>query len=329
MTQKIVITGGAGFLGFALAKRLLKDTTAQIILVDNFQRGQVDVEFKELCREERIQLVDGDLRDNLVLEPLGRDIGYIYHLAARVGVKNVSENPDQVLQENVESTINVVNFAKQCDNVRRLVFASTSEVYAGTLRQFGMEIPTPEQTPLTLEDISKPRTTYALSKMFGECLTMMSVYNKQLNCTVVRYHNIYGPRMGYAHVIPELIFRMRKDEVVEVFSPNHTRAFCYVDDAVTATIGVATSEKANGKIYNVGDSTREISMMDLAKLIQNQTKSRALLIEGAVTEGSPVRRCPNVDDLFRDIQFKCQVGLEEGISLTDAWYKDRLIERHE
>jgi nucleoside-diphosphate-sugar epimerase len=218
----------------------------------------MDFEFKELLSHDRVFFIEADLTKKDVFETLPKDIQYIYHLAAVIGVQNVMENPDKVLYVNAISTLNLIEYAKELQFLKKFLFSSTSEIYAGTLKHFGIEVPTDETVQLTLDDIKSPRTTYMLSKMYGESILFNYGEKYDIPFSIVRYHNVYGPRMGFLHVVPEMFIKIMKQDVVEVASPEHTRAMCYVDDAVEMTILVCESLDTKSEILNIGNPKQEI-----------------------------------------------------------------------
>jgi nucleoside-diphosphate-sugar epimerase len=204
------------------------------------------------------------------------------------------------------------------------VFASTSEVYAGTLKHFALKIPTPENSPLTVTELSESRSSYMLSKIYGEALCRHS----GLPITIVRPHNIYGPRMGLSHVIPELLKKAyySEDGTLEVFSPDHTRTFCYVDDAVEIIRRLAESEASSGQAFNVGNESPEISMAELAGKIVAVAGRDLQVIAGATTAGSPRRRCPGMSRTFDATKYRPQVELDDGLKRTFDWYQANVFQ---
>lgn len=327
---RILVTGGAGFIGLALADKLAQNPTNQIIVSDNLSRGQQDEAFKELTSKDNVTFIECDLCSEAeTRQLLAAQFDYIYHMAAVVGVKTVNERPDEVLRVNLQTTLNLFNQLKDNKGIKRLLLASTSEVYAGTLRHFGMEVPTPETTPICIDDISAPRTSYALSKIAAEAIAYSHATVSHLPVTIVRYHNVYGPRMGFLHVIPELIYKLSKEPEVTIASPEHTRAFCYIEDAVNATIACTQSDNTINKTYNIGNSHEETPVMFLAEKIAQATGFKGKLLKGAVTAGSPARRCPDTSKLESDTGFSPAISLNEGIALTYQWYKNKLDSRHE
>ena len=323
---KVLVTGGAGFIGFHLVKYLIKKTGYEVHLVDNLSRGKMDSDLKELLNFSSVHFTQADLTDCRAFSLFDSDYNYIYHLAAIIGVKNVLEHPDNVLYVNAISLLNLLEWIKNHkENLKRLLFTSTSEVYAGTLKHYGIPIPTPETVNLTVEDIYAPRTTYALSKMYGEsaCLTYASKYH--IPVTIVRYHNVYGPRMGFSHVIPELFVRAsREKEQLGVYSVNHTRAFCYVDDAIEATVKLAESEQSINEIVHVGNSKEEISIEQLAKYIIDMINPSLLLKPLGEQEGSTSRRCPDTKKLEQLTGFTPKISLQEGLKKSWGWYQNHI-----
>ncbi len=327
--SRILITGGAGFIGYFLAERLSSDGRNRVTIVDNLLRGRMDDDLARLLERDNVEFVEGDLTDPGFLIQIDADFDYIYHLAAVIGVKNVMKNPDRVLYVNAVSTLNLFEYARDIKSLKRILFSSTSEIYAGTLRHFGIEVPTPETVPLALDDISSKRTTYALSKMYGEAICFSYGEKFDIPFTIVRYHNVYGPRMGFAHVIPEMFVKVLSGKEIDVPSPKHTRAFCYIDDAVEYTIRACESSGARGEILHVGNSSEEIRIEDVVNTVAGVLGKDIKIIRKPDTPGSTARRCPDITKIRRITGYEPKTGLREGIEKTYDWYRDRLNERHE
>jgi nucleoside-diphosphate-sugar epimerase len=317
----VLVTGGAGFIGFHLAKKLLRDGYT-VDLVDNLARGRLDDDLKQLLTHPQARLIEADLTDPGTFGALRSDYDEIYHLAAVIGVKNVMEQPDRVLRVNAGGTLNLLEWVRDTQGrLRRFLFSSTSEVYSGTLRHYGIPIPTPETVPLTIDDVQSPRATYAISKILGEAACHAFLHRYGTPFTIIRYHNVYGPRMGFAHVIPELMLRARAaEDELKVYSPDHTRAFCYVDDAVEATIRLAESRMALGEIIHVGNPSEEISIRVLADRIMGIVRPGLRIRPLENQPGSPSRRCPSTDKMGRLTSFQPRVSLEAGLRKTWRWY---------
>jgi nucleoside-diphosphate-sugar epimerase len=270
--------------------------------------------------DSRYRLILGDLMDEGSLDALEDGYTYVFHLAAIVGVSNVAEHPYRVLRDNVLTLSRVLAWSRTLTTLERFIFPSTSEVYAGTLESFGMKIPTPERTPLTVCDLDRPRTSYMLSKIYGEALCRYA----GVPFTIIRPHNVYGPRMGMAHVVPELLGRAYHAPPggrLLVFSPSHKRTFCYVDDAVELIIRLALAPAGSGATFNVGSPAGETSIALLAELVA-ETVGKSLELEaGPETEGSPRRRRPDVDAAVRVTSYTPAIDLPEGLRRTYEWYR--------
>lgn len=253
------------------------------------------------------------------LDDLGGDYARIFHLAAIVGVANVARQPYAVLEQNLVLLLNLIEFARRQRDLDRFVFASTSEIYAGTLEAFEMSIPTPETTPIAVPDVALPRTSYMLSKLYGEALCAQS----ELPVTIVRPHNFYGPRMGLSHVIPELLQRAHAAAdggALEVYSVDHRRTFCYIDDAVEILVRVAEVPACLGRTLNAGRQAPEVAIGDLARMIVATTGRDLSIVPLEATAGSPERRAPDMTAVTELVGYEARVSLEEGVRRTHDWY---------
>lgn len=325
--MKVLITGGAGFIGYHLAKRLIENGD-EIVIVDNFSRGVEDKFLNELKNKGDVSLLQIDLMDQEKIKELDCDFDYIYHLAAIIGVQNVLNHSYDVLKKNVELLINMIDFARKQKSLKRFIFASTSEIYAGTLQFHGLEIPTPETTPLTITPLEHPRTSYMLSKIYGEALLNQS----DIPYTIIRPHNFYGPRMGMSHVIPELLkkaYFSKDGDNLEVFSVNHKRTFCYISDAVEIIYRLAQSDEAKGEAFNIGNESPEVTIMEVAQNVLDITGRKLSIDAKPATAGSPERRCPSMQKTYNCIGYSGKVTLTEGIQKTFDWYKTYIFDGNE
>lgn len=323
MSKKILITGGAGFIGLHLARRLI-DEGYQVDLLDNFARAVDDKELKEIMAHDKINFFNIDLLSHSQINKLNTDYDVIFHLAAIIGVTHVMENPYDVLYQNISMLGNMIDFAHRQKKLKRFLFASTSEVYAGALKHFNLLIPTPEDTPLTLTDLSHPRTSYMLSKIYGEAMCQQS----DLSFTIFRPHNVYGPRMGMAHVIPEQLRKAHdaKDgDSIDVFSINHTRSFCYIDDAVEILFRMMINDNCNIKTLNLGNQGPEVKIKEVVQECFSVVGKKLFINEKPETPGSPKRRAPDMEISSSLINFESQINLHDGICRTYEWYKKNVF----
>ena len=316
--MKVMIIGGCGFLGAFLAQKLLLERI-RVTIVDAVDQANLP---QQLLQETENGLLDYhqcDLTSADTLDLLPNDCTHIVHLAAILGVQNVLNNPAQTLEQNMLLTKNALYVGARQRALEQFMFASTSEVYAGSVAGQIAGVPTAETSPILLPEISNPRTTYMLSKMYGEA--MMHHANFPTIC--IRPHNIYGPRMGFRHVIPQLYTRMTSgsEREIDVYSPSHTRSFCFIDDAIEMLWRLFSIETGDNLTINIGTENAEIAMLDLAQKIHNFTNSDVVLVSGENTTGSPVRRAPDMSLCKTLIDYESQIGIDEGLNLTLTWYQ--------
>lgn len=316
--RKVLITGGAGFIGFHLARALV-ERGQKVDLLDNFERGVRDPDLEALLGTPGVRLVECNLLDPTACNSLDRDYDSIFHLAAIIGVVHVLRRPYDVLVHNARLLVNALEVARNQRNLSRFVFASTSEVYAGTLATFGMTVPTPETTPLTMSDLTQARTSYMLSKIHGEALCQHS----GVPFTIVRPHNVYGPRMGMSHVVPELLKRAHEASdggALQVYSVGHKRTFCYIDDAVDLLLRIVGREETRNVTLNLGSTDSEVSIAELANTVVDVVGRKLTIEPMPETQGSPARRAPDMHLAQKLTEYKSVVGLYEGVQRTYAWY---------
>jgi nucleoside-diphosphate-sugar epimerase len=321
---KALITGGAGFLGGHLGRRLAEDGQ-EIHLLDNLARGRRDAFLRELLARPAVELLERDLARPDALDDLADDYTHVFHLAAIVGVRNVLAEPYATLCRNVDLLETALGFARRQQALERFVFFSTSEVYAGSLEHLDLPIPTPEDVPLALPDLGHPRTSYLLSKLYGEAM----VRHAGVPFTILRPHNVYGPRMGLAHVIPELLEKAHRAPDggrLEVFSVDHRRTFCFIDDAVEMVIRAAMAKAALGLTLNLGSPGPELTIGELAEVILRVVGRRLSIEAKPPAPGSPARRCPDTSRMTAVTGYRARVPLETGIERTYAWYRSAVFE---
>ena len=322
--SRTLITGGAGFIGAHLA-RALAERGHEVDLVDSLARGRADEEVAALERTGAVRLIPGDLLDPAFLPSLGTEHDRVVHLAAIVGVANVLGGPDRTLRDNAVMLNHVLAWAATLPRLQRVLFASTSEIYAGTARVGELPVPTPEDVPLTFPDPADARATYALSKLYGEALC----HHSGLPFTIIRPHNVYGPRMGLSHVIPELLERARAaldGGELEVFSADHRRSFCYVEDAAELLARALEAPAGAGATINVGREGPEVTMGELASLVVATVGKRLDVRPLPATPGSPLRRCPDMGRAERLTGYRARVDLADGVARTYAWYRRRVFD---
>ena len=228
----------------------------------------------------------------------------------------------EIIRINTALILNSLEWLKK-GSAKNVIFTSTSENYAGTIDKFGYAIPTPEEIPLSIVDISHPRYTYAVTKILGESGFLNYAKSYDFKCAIVRFHNVIGPRMGFKHVIPHLAerFLVNKEDPFLMYGHNQTRAFCYIDDAVEGTVLAAESEKSNGEIFHIG-SDEEISIESLIKASGNFFNFKGNYEIAATYPGSTNRRCPDITKARKILGFSPKVKWEDALEKTLNWYKD-------
>jgi len=321
--MKVLITGGAGFIGFHLAKHL-SNQGYNITILDNFERGKEDEEFKEFIKKDNVSFIKADITQPETFDKL-QAYDQIYHLAAINGTENFYNIPDKVLKVGIMGTINVLDwFTKQKKG--KLLFSSSSEAYAGTLKLLKdkFPIPTPEDVPLVVDDPKNLRWSYGASKILSEVAMHSYAKAKNMeNFVIIRYHNIYGERMGFEHVIPQFIERIvKKENPFRIFGGQETRTFCYVGDAVRAT-QLVMEKQTNKETIHIGRSDGEIKIIDLAKELFKIVGFNPSADIKAAPEGSVMRRCPDTTKL-QSLGFKAEISLNEGLKRCYEWYKDKV-----
>jgi UDP-glucuronate decarboxylase len=316
---RVLVLGGAGFIGYHLASRLADEGHA-LTLVDDLSRGRADAGLAALRARPGVRFVEADLTVPGALGALDRAWDQVFMLAAVVGVRNVERDPARVLRTNTLALQAVLDWLPAAGET--LFFSSTSEVYAGSVALGLAAVPTPEDVPLAVADAGAPRAAYAVSKIQGEAAVLQAGRARGLRCVIGRYHNVYGPRMGADHVIPELALRAaRREDPFRLYGAAQRRAFCHVGDAVEATLRLVATEGAWGRVVNIGNDTEETVIEDLARLVLRRAGHRPSIERVPAPAGSPERRCPDLTRLRTLTGFAPKVPLETGLAETIDWYR--------
>jgi UDP-glucose 4-epimerase/UDP-glucuronate decarboxylase len=314
-----LVLGGAGFIGFHLASRLAGEGHA-VTLVDDLSRGRVDADLQALLGRAGVTFHHADLTRPDALDGLSRDWEQVYMLAAIVGVRNVDRDPSRVVRVNTLALLNVLTWLP--GRGETLFFSSTSEAYAGGVTNGTVPVPTPEDVPLSVPDPAAPRWAYAASKILGEVAVLHEARARKLRAIVGRFHNVYGPRMGADHVIPELSLRaIRRENPFRLYGAEQQRAFCHVADAVEAMLRLVGTEAAWGQVVNIGNDAEETRIGDLARLVLEVAGFDPTIDHVPAPVNSVARRCPDLTRLRRLTGYQPKIGLSAGVRDTFDWYR--------
>ena len=318
--MKILVTGGAGFIGSHLCERLIKDGHC-VTAIDDFSTGRAS-NLANLNGSKDFILVEGSILDTNVLKPLIDDTDYVFHLAAAVGVFNIVNNPLASLLTNIRGTENVLEAAHATKTP--VFLTSSSEVYgkniSDSLKESDDRI---LGSPITL------RWSYSEAKAIDESLAYAYFIENQLETRIVRFFNTVGPRQlgAYGMVVPRFVKAALANEPITIYgSGNQTRCFAHVYDVVDAVIEVAFAENTMGKVINIGNNF-EISINDLAKKIIGETNSMSEIIyvpyEEAYGDGfeDMERRVPNIDLINQLVSWKPKRDLSTMITDISAEMK--------
>jgi UDP-glucose 4-epimerase len=318
--MKVLVTGGAGYIGSHLVGRLLDDGH-EVFVIDNLFTGNI-ANVEHNLSHERFHFVNDSILHTATMEELMRQVQLIYHLAAVVGVKHVIDNPLQGILTNVRGTEIVLELAYKY--WRKVVIASSSEVYGKS-----------EKAPLAEEDDSilgptaVGRWSYALAKAIDEHLAFI-YHHRGLPVSIIRYFNSYGPRLdplGYGSVVAKFINQALEGKTLTVFSDGQqSRCFTYIADSIEGSILAGTLKEGEGQSFNIGND-RETTILELAEKVKELTGSSSEIVHLSYAEayGSSFeetrRRVPDVSKAERLLGFRARVPLEEGLQRTIAWFK--------
>ncbi|MCX6290179.1 MAG: NAD-dependent epimerase/dehydratase family protein [Bacteroidetes bacterium] len=301
MTRKILITGGAGFIGSSLAERLSKDSENFIVIADNLLTGSHSKIPKSI--HHNVKFIKADVNDYQDISGIFHSYGfdYVFHYAALVGVKRTLAHPVMVLND-IKGINNILNLSKN-SGVKRVFYTSSSEVYGEPV-----EYPQNEHTtPLN------SRLPYAIVKNVGEACLRSFKKEYDLDFTIFRLFNTFGPKQSTDFVISKFLAAALKDKEISIYGDgSQTRTFCYIEDHLDATVNAFYNNLIVNDVANIG-TDQEISVLNLAKLIIKLTNSHSKIIHlPQLKEGDMTRRKPDVTKMRMLLQRE-PTSLEDGI----------------
>lgn len=317
-SKRYLVTGGLGFLGAPLCRALVNQGH-EVRILDDASRGRTD---RIADIEDQVDLVQGDIRDPGSVREAVEGVDAVCHLAFVNGTRHFYERPAHVLEVGVKGCVNVLD-ACVAEDVPELYVASSSEVY-----QEPPEVPTDESVRMVVPDPLNPRYSYGGGKIITELMALNYGRERLDHVVVFRPHNVYGPDMGWDHVIPEFVRRMvrRRKEVDERPLPfpikgtgEETRAFVYIDD-FTRGLTRVIEDGDHMEIYNVG-TEEEVPIRDLAVVVADELDLEVDIEPGPAHEGSTPRRCPDISKV-RALGYEPTHKLRDGLAPTVEWYED-------
>ena len=302
MKKKYLITGGLGFIGKAIALDLIKKNNSVTIIDNQFRHKNLkDFNYKN-CN-----VYKNDIRDKTSLKKIVKKVDTVIHLAAINGTNYFYEQPKLVLDVALKGIINILEVCED-NKIPEFFLASSSEVYYKA-----PYYPADEKVPLVIPDPFNPRYTYAAGKIISEIMLLNTKFFKRF--VIFRPHNIYGPNMGYNHVIPEIVTKLikAKKNLVIQGSGNHTRSFCYIDDFVRG-FNILLKKGRNKNIYNIGTQD-EIKILQLIQKLVKISNKKLIIKKTKEKLGSTPKRCPDIKKISK-LGFKPKINLDIGLKKT-------------
>ncbi len=308
--KKILITGGAGFVGVNLVRRLIRDSEFSITVMDNLSKGNLSllqkIAHKEGCNQ--LRFCKEDIRDSKAVNRIMAGHHLVAHLAAQTGVIPSLSDPLKDADVNINGTLNLLSAAKE-NGIQRFIFASSAA-------------PLGEQTPpLDESKVPAPRSPYGASKLAGEAYCSAFHHSFGLETAVLRFSNLYGPNSFHkGSVIALFIKQILRGEPLTIYGDgNQTRDFLYVED-ITQVILALLQKDLNGEIFQVGTG-RETSVNTLIDLLKEVTGMKPEIRLQPERKGEVIRNYTSVKKLERFIGFQPHTSLSEGLKHTWEWFK--------
>lgn len=309
--ERVVITGGSGFIGSHLCEELLEDY--EILCIDDFSSGR-EKNVIPLKKYKNFKLIKHNIINPLKLD----DVDFIFHLASRASPIDYQKFPIHTLRTNSEGTYNMLEIARK--NNAKFLFASTSEVYGNPSEHPQKETYWGNVNPIGI------RSCYDESKRFAEALTMGFLREYNIDVRIVRVFNTYGPGMkaNDGRVVSNFIVQALKNEPITVYGDgSQTRSFCYVLDMIDGIKKSMFNEKSKGEVFNLGNP-KEFTIIELAKIIKKLTNSESEITFKELPEDDPNRRNPDITKARQILGWKPEVNLEQGLIKTIEYFRGEL-----
>lgn len=313
--ERILITGGAGFIGSTLAGRLADQN--QVIVYDSMARDSLSS--RPYASHPNIHLVVGNILDYHELEQAAQECTYIVHCAGVAGIDTVVKSPVTTMRVNMIGSANVLQIAASVPRIKRVVCFSTSEVFGSLAFQ------SEETSPAVLGAVGEARWTYAVSKLAEEHLAYAYFKEQGLPTVTVRPFNVYGPGQVGEGAIKTFVLRALKDETICIHGDGtQIRAWCYVDDMVDGVLLCMTRDEAVGESFNIGNQRTVTTIYGLANTIIRVLGSRSTIEFHPRKSADIELRVPKIHKAESLLGYKAEVDLEEGVRRTAGFYGGRL-----
>lgn len=316
--KKILLTGGGGFIGTALAERLADDN--KVVLLDTkFDHNAFA--FSKLRAHKNIELATVDILNSTEIARIVKDAQIIVHMAAKLGVRYVIQNASHTLNVNYIGTSNLLQAVSLNSSCERFVFFSTSEVFGSSA--FGVT----ENSNSILHSIEEARWCYSVSKLAAEHLAFAYFREKRLPVTVIRPFNVFGPRRIGVNVIQQFtVAALQNQDLIVYGDGTQIRAWCYIDDFCEAVLKSIENDNAIGEAFNIGNSRNTITAYQLAKKIILLCNSKSQVIFERPDFVDIDIRVPRTTKAADILGYVPKVELEKGLLRTIEWYKEHLEE---
>jgi nucleoside-diphosphate-sugar epimerase len=313
--RRLLLTGGAGFIGSHLTERLAADN--EIVILDTLRRNALSS--AGLDKHPHVKLVQGDVLDPAAVRQAMEGCDAVIHLASIAGVDTVLKNPVLTMRVSLLGTMHVLEAAAAKGGVKRLIDFSTSEVFG----RYAYNVT--EWDATTLGAVGEARWTYAVAKLATEHLAMNYWKQYQLPACSIRPFNIYGPRQVGEGAVHHFIVRALRGEPVQVHNDgSQIRAWCYVDDIVDGILLALEREQAVGHAFNIGNPRSTLTIYALAKEIIRLASSSSHIEHVPWKQADVELRIPNIDKAKELLAFQPLIDLEEGLLRTIYWYRRHL-----